>query len=253
MRIGFVGAGNVATHLARHLHNRGCEIAAVSARSVRSAHRLAVMVEAVASDCVEQMPTDIDLCLICVNDSSVEEVSKQLPEINGVVAHTSGSVPLDALDKHPRRAVVYPLQTFSKQRQIEFDKVPFFIEASDEDTLRGMELFARQLSDRVYFADSDKRSKLHIAGVLASNFPTFLLEIARKKLSEVNFPLSVIEALTKETVDKVFATSPLEALTGPARRGDIATVEKHLALFDDPMHKEIYDVISRAIIREFND
>lgn len=252
-RIGFIGAGNVAHHIARSFMNAGHDVKAVCARTYESAKSLADIVGAVPCDNVESLPVDtLDLIVIATNDSSVGEVAETLARSEAIIAHTSGSVPLDVLSsKHRKSAVIYPLQTFSKDIAVEIDKVPFFIEATDRRTLEDIESITRQISSTVYHADSTVRSKLHIAGVLSSNFPIYLLEMARRVLDEAGLPLSTVGPLVEASIKKAFEKTPLDALTGPARRGDISTVEKQSASFENPVERQVYDAMSKAILTEF--
>lgn len=253
LKVGFVGAGNVATHLAVFLHEQGHDVVAVASRNAESAKTLAEKVGAVTYEGLTKFPADLDIVIIAASDSEIPNISSQLPEIKGIVAHTSGSIPLEALSSHHKRAaVLYPLQTFSKDIPVDLSKVPFFIEATDEKSKEVVEALARRISDSVYFADSDIRAKLHIAGVLSSNFPIYLLEMTRRVLDEAGLPLSTVKPLVEASVSKAFSTAPLEALTGPAKRGDKTIVDKQAATFKNELEREIYEAVSKAILKDFN-
>lgn len=248
-KIGIIGAGNVATHLSKHFHDRGHDIVGIVSRSNSSALVLAQKVNAPVLSSIQDMPVDVDLVLIATSDSAVCDICNQLPEIKGIVAHTSGSIPLSDISvNHSRAAVLYPLQTFSKDFEIDLSKVPFFIEATDDETLHIIEEFARELSPIVYHADSELRGKLHIAGVLSSNFPIYLLELTRRVIADAGLPLETVRPLVEMSIKKAFINGPLNALTGPAKRGDIAVIDKQSRFFVDPIDKEIYDSISKAIL-----
>lgn len=253
LKIGFVGAGNVATHLAVALARMGHSIEAVCARSLQSSSKLADRVGAKALDDVALIPPGLDMVVISTTDSSVREVASKLPKTCGIVTHTSGSIPLSTLsDSHCHAAVIYPLQTFSQSCEVNLSEVPFFIEATDPDSLEFANVFARQLSKKVFKADSNLRARLHIAGVLSSNFPIYLLEIARKVLINAGLPLETVKPLVETSINKAFSSSPLEALTGPARRGDIATIKKQSQFFENSDERNIYDAVSKAILNEFH-
>ena len=247
-----IGAGNVATHLSRNFYSKGHNIVAIAARSKNSADKLARQVKAEPISSIREMPTDLDIVIISTTDSAISEVVKEIPDIKGIIAHTSGSISLDTIkDFKPRAAVLYPLQTFSKGTDVDISKVPFFLEASDETTLKTLKNIAQELSEHIYEADSTLRSRLHVAGVLSSNFPIYLLEMARKVLAEENLPLSLIKPLVEASIDKAFMSSPLEALTGPAKRGDTDIVKRQSESFSNSNYKDIYDSISKAILEEF--
>lgn len=253
MRAAVVGAGNVATHLAVGLDRAGVDIAAVCSRDPAHAARLAEKVGAAVCARPANVPSDVDLVLVAVSDSSVAEVSAQLPEIRGIVAHTSGSVPLERLsERHARAAVLYPLQTFSRDVPVNLSEVPFFTEATDDSVLGSVDAIARMLSEHVYHADSRRRAHLHVAGVLSSNFTVYLLEECREVLSRAGFPLDVVRPLVGATMSKAFAVGPHEAMTGPARRGDLAVVERQAAMLSGPS-AEIYRLISEQIYGMYHE
>lgn len=253
-RVAIIGAGNVATHLATALHRAGTEVRAVAAAHKSSAEHLASLVEApLATDDVAALPADVDLVLIAVSDAAVADVAARLPRTNAVVAHTSGSVPLEQIAAyHPRAAVLYPLQTFSRDVAVDIAQVPIFTEATDSDTLAAIDAAARQISRVVYHADSKRRAQLHIAGVLSSNFTVYLLEQCRRVLEPAGFPLEVVHPLAEATLAKAFSVGPHDAMTGPARRGDLDVVEKQASSLSEPM-ASIYRVVSQQIYNAYNE
>ena len=252
LRIVIIGGGNVATHLTRALINAGVTIAAVAPAERQSVRELAAKHSLPTIERVGDIPTDVDAVIIATNDRATAEVAAQLPPVRGVVMHTSGSVPLSSLTAHHQHAgVLYPLQTFSKDVPVDVRQVPFFIEASDADTEAFIRRVAALISDHVYAADSRQRRYLHVAGVLTSNFPIYLMEVAQRTLAEAGFPLEVVSPLMKASVAKAFAVGPHDALTGPARRGDVATIAAHQAMLP-PADSEIYRVISNAILNEYH-
>ncbi len=253
-KVAIVGAGNVATRIGIYLKRLDFNIICVASRTIASASHLAGTLGCKALDDVSLIPADCDLVLIASTDAAVAEIASKLPEIKGVVAHTSGSVPLSAIvGKHRRAAVIYPLQTFSREVEVDISTVPFFTEATDDASLAVADAFANKLSGTCEHADSAIRAKLHIAGVLSSNFPIYLLELTQKVLASAGLPLSTVAPLVKASMTKAFETGPHDAITGPARRGDMAVLKKQIASLSDPDAKEIYKAISNAILKEFHE
>ncbi len=251
-KIALVGAGNVATRLGLRLKDMGFEITGVCSRG-ESSKILAEKLNCARFQNPGQIPKDVDMVIIATSDASVSDVAKNIPEIRGIVAHTSGSIPLESLSCcHARAAVLYPLQTFSKDVDVNIGEVPFFIEATDPDTLNIVKAVALTLSPKVMEADSAIRSYLHVAGVLSSNFPIYLLEITRRVLGEVNLPLDTVKPLVEATISKAFSIGPEAAMTGPARRGDVSVIKKQLTSFPEGIDKQVYEVISTAILNEFH-
>ena len=253
IKVALVGAGNVATHLGRALKLRGFDILGVAARTAESAQRLAGELGCAAYGSLSEIPEDTDLVLIATTDTAVASVASSLPLVKGIVAHTSGSIPLEALSRrHSRAGVFYPLQTFSKDVAVDISRVPFFIEATDEATGNALEAIARMLSDTVSYADSSVRARLHVAGVLTSNFPIYLLQMVEKVLGEVGLPMSTVAPLLEATIAKAFEVGPEAAMTGPARRGDIAVVEKQSNSIKSPEDQAVYKALSHAILAKYH-
>ncbi len=250
LKIVIIGSGNVATHLAAGFEKAGCDIVQVYSRSASHASRLAgALSGAEPIDSLDDLIVDADLYLIAVADAAVADIAAHMPRVNGIVAHTSGSVPLDALDGVAERtAVLYPLQTFTREAQVVLDEVPFFTEASDEDALRCIDDYAHLLSPRVYHADSRRRKTLHIAGVLSCNFVNYLWDCTAQVLAADGYDFSVVEPLIRATLDKAVALGPRASKTGPAMRCDAAVMQSHMQLLDSPT-AALYRDLSNAIIK----
>lgn len=251
MRLVMLGSGNVATHLARAAASAGIEVCQVISRGMDNARRLADEFPgcAAATDPAQAVP-DADFYIIAATDSATEAIAARLPQTSGLIVHTSGSVPLDAMRRATANSavgVLYPLQTFSRSAQVDVSQVPFFIEGADETTLAEVEKLGRLLSSRVYRADSETRGYLHVAGVLSNNFVNLLLSMTHDLLKQRNLPLDVVRPLLELTVDKAMSMDPRQAQTGPATRGDTATMERHESLLPDD-DAEIYRLLSQAII-----
>ena len=222
-----IGAGNVATHLQQALISVGHEVTAVGGRTRR-------------------MPIhqDADLYVIAVSDAAIGQVSGELADVSGLVVHTSGSVPLATLTNQ-RRGVLYPLQTFSASRAVDFRRVPLFIE-SDTDADFLLEI-AVGLASRVTFLESEKRKYLHLAAVFCCNFVNRMYGIAADLLQEQQMGFDWLLPLIEETSAKVSDMSPREAQTGPAVRWDEEVMDRHLSQLSDPDLKSIYQLISKNI------
>lgn len=248
-RVVIVGSGNVAEALARALPASGAELCQVFARNRERGPRVAALGGTTWTADPDRL-AEADLYLIAVSDRAVGEVAASLRLPDGAVAaHTAGSVPLDALEPFPRRAVIYPLQTFTAGRAVDFARVPLFLEASDKGTYQAVERFARRLSSQLYPADSKRRGILHLAGVLACNFVNALYAAGERTLAREGLPFEALRPLIAETAAKALvAPSPAAVQTGPAVRGDLPTLERHRALLaEEPLLLEIYNLMSRYI------
>ncbi len=244
-----IGSGNVAEALAHAVAASSLHLVQVWARNAARAKEIA---EAVGSPwtCRPEELAAADIYLLAVSDRAVAEVAAALPvPENALVAHTAGSVPLEALPaKYARRAVVYPLQTFTRGRRIDFAQVPFFIEASTPALQVELESFARKLSRHVLHADSARRAQLHLAAVFVCNFVNHMYAVGERLMNRSGLDFELLKPLIAETTAKALdASSPLGVQTGPAVRGDVPTQERHAAMLDDETLRTIYRSISQNI------
>ncbi len=212
-----IGAGNVATRLACALRQAGHEVIAVGGRTR-----------------VQPIPADADIYIIAVSDRSIAQVAGELARVGGLVVHTAGSVGMDVLPQQ-RRGVLYPLQTLSRARQIDFSQVPLFIE-SDSD-LPLLHEVASSLSRSVHVLDSERRRRIHLAAVFCSNFTNAMYSMAHR----------LLQPLITETAAKVRDLVPHEAQTGPAVRWDTEVMEAQKALLPDDEMRQVYSLLSNYI------
>ena len=252
MNVSIIGSGNVASHFAPKLLAIGHRIDVVCSRNAEHAQRLARRVAARYSTNVADVCPTSDICIIAVSDNAIEQVARQLTEFQGIVAHTSGATDISALSPNKRCGVIYPCQTFTSTDTIDFRDVPLFIEATDETTYATLTDFARSLSYMVRRANSSQRAKIHVAAVVVSNFTNRLLCLAHDYLKRQDLPFDVFRPLVEQTVAKAFGMNPFEAQTGPARRGDTKTIERHFSLIDDPSLSTIYQTLSNDIKNAYN-
>ncbi|MCC8188092.1 MAG: DUF2520 domain-containing protein [Bacteroides sp.] len=246
-----IGAGNVATGLGCALHRRGIPVSQVFSRTQESARALAEKIGAEAVSSWELLRNDADLYIVSLPD---EVMTREVSRIakgreHALLVHTAGSVPMQVWEGYTARyGVLYPLQTFSKAREIDLSRVPLFIEAnSPQDTLFLRE-WASELSEQVYEADSDQRKALHLSAVFACNFVNHLYAIADEWLESHGLPFEALLPLIDETARKVHTLSPRQAQAGPAVRHDEATIQVHLkALEGLPEWQQLYERLSRDI------
>ena len=250
-RVVIIGSGNLAEALARAVAKSGLELVQIFARN---AERARIIAELTATDWATHpgmLAQDADIYLIAVSDKAVEHVAATLPIPEGAaVAHTAGSVPLAAIpEKFARRAVFYPMQTFTKGREVDFSQIPVFLETDDEALRPELEAFARRLSRTVIWADSACRAKAHLAAVFACNFVNHMYAVAERIAGSAGLPFDVLKPLIAQTAAKALdAASPADVQTGPAVRNDTGTRARHCALLDDDLQlKNIYSIISNSI------
>lgn len=185
-----------------------------------------------------------ELTIVAVSDDAIDDVSSQIT--NDFVVHTSGSVPLSALKNNTRKGVFYPLQTFSKDKKVDFTKVPFCLEATTDNDLKLLETLANYLGQKIYHIDSEQRKAIHVAAVFANNFTNHLYKIAQDICDTHQVPFEILHPLIIETADKIKVLPPALAQTGPAIRKDEATIKNHLFMLSKKQ-QEIYKIITKSI------
>lgn len=247
--IGIIGSGNVAWHLAHHLKREGLTIDWIYSRNEQTGKELAHSIDSEFVSSIEKVQTD--LALICVNDDSIQSVISQLPS-SIAIAYTSGTKPLNDLQfEQLDIGVFYPLQTFSREKEINLFEVPFFIEANDVVFAQQLFDLAWKLSRTVQFASSEARKHLHLAAVMVNNFSNHLFYLANDYLSQHDLDWNNLKPLIQETVSKLDSLTPFDAQTGPARRNDQATIETQLALLEGKQ-KELYQLFTDSILNTYS-
>lgn len=248
----FVGAGNLATHLAQSMHQKGFNIQQIYSRTLGSAQLLADSVDADFTASIEQIKKDADLYVTALTDEALLKLVPQLTHERekSLWVHTAGSIPVSIWkDYCEHYGVFYPLQTFSKKRAVDFSRIPVFIEGSSTEDTECLLNVAKELTTEVYQASSDQRKSLHLAAVFASNFTNHMYASAANLLKEYQLPFKVLLPLIDETAQKVHYLNPEEAQTGPAARNDRKVMEEHLnMLVSFPSLHHLYKEMSDSIL-----
>ncbi|WP_293895581.1 Rossmann-like and DUF2520 domain-containing protein [Flavobacterium sp.] len=246
IRLSIIGSGNVAQHLIQAFSKAtDIELVQVFSRKAASVSHL-IPIDKVTSDFSQLKP--VDLTIIAVSDDAIANVSKQLPFENQFIVHTSGSVSIEAIDSKNRQGVFYPLQTFSKSKEVDFKIIPICLEAQNVKDFEILETVAKSISNTVYEINTEQRKALHIAAVFVSNFVNHLYQIGNDICIENELPFTILKPLIQETANKILTLSPEEAQTGPAKRKDTQTLNAQLNFLTDATQKEIYKMITKSII-----
>lgn len=243
--INIIGAGNVVYHLVNALNNtKKYKIQNVAVRSLAKAQAF-IQEQLIVTDISSLKPADITI--ISVTDDAIKEVSSAITYTNSLVVHTSGSTAMTVLNNKNRRGVFYPLQTFSKEKQINFKEVPLCIEAEVETDLAQLKMLALNLSLNVFEISSSQRKSLHVSAVFVSNFVNHMYHIGHTICKEHQISFDVLKPLIKETANKIYYLEPHKAQTGPAVRFDKDTINAHEAFLQNNTYKEIYKLITKSI------
>ena len=251
MKIVLIGAGNLATNLGKALLAAGHDIVQVFSRTVESATALAQIAGGAPVTDIEQVRADADLYIVSVKDSVLGELLPRLckGKETKIFLHTAGSMDMNVFEGMAiHYGVFYPMQTFSKSKEVNFSEIPCFIEANDEFALKQIEGLAGQISHRVYQLSSEDRKYLHLSAVFACNFANHCYAASQELLQQHGIPFDVILPLIDETAAKVHGMTPKEAQTGPAVRYDENVIGKQIQLLENqPYFQKIYDSMSKSI------
>lgn len=247
MKIVLVGSGNLATNLGRGLKAADEEVVQVYSRTETSARSLSEQLLCSYTTTLSDIRKDADVYIYALKDSVLQEVSQQTEGEDAVHLHTAGSMDMHVLAHKKHYGVFYPLQTFSKERIVDFKSIPIFLENNDAFSLDKSMQLAHKLSDHVYKGDSEQRKKMHLAAVFACNFVNCMYANAAELAASANIPFSVLYALIDETAAKIHQLSPAEAQTGPAVRMDKNVIDKHLSTLSSERQQMIYKLLSEDI------
>jgi predicted short-subunit dehydrogenase-like oxidoreductase (DUF2520 family) len=248
MIISIVGSGNTATVLGKLLRQKNHAINEISGRNERTVNALAESLDAKPCIDLKTMNTESDIYLIAVNDDSVAEVSTALKMNNKIIAHTCGSVSINALENTSENfGVFYPLQSLRKELG-HIPSIPFLIDGNNAFAKQTLSELAKSVSQTVVSADDETRLNYHLSAIIVSNFSNHLFALAKAYCDAHQTDFNLLLPLINEIVDRLHYYDPAAMQTGPAARGDEATIQKHLQLLDDsPQLKNIYAIMSESI------
>jgi predicted short-subunit dehydrogenase-like oxidoreductase (DUF2520 family) len=252
----FIGAGNVATHLAPALENIGVVITHIYNRTPKEGVNLVKkLYQAELKSDLDFSSSDVDIIFITVADDALQEVISELSvHEDTIVVHTSGAQPIDILAYHfPIYGVFYPLQTFSKSKQVNFKDIPLLTEGSDKKTIALISSLGKRLTGNVKEVSSEERAYVHLAAVFACNFSNHMIRVAEELLRQHKLDIKILLPLISETMNKALNMGAEQAQTGPARRHDLKTLDKHVVMLQKNEDiAEIYKLISQHILNSYS-
>lgn len=251
MNICILGSGNVATHIAKSLDKEEDVVAIYSKTLAHASLLTKCLRHAVPTDSLASIP-NADIYLFALKDSVLAEVIASMKNLgigkDALWVHTAGSMPLSVFEGINYSAVLYPMQTFSKKRTINFKEVPLFIEANNIQSSHIIETLAKKISDHVTWLDSDKRRYLHLSAVFANNFTNHCCTLAFKLLESQGIEGTTLLPLIDETIKKLHTMSPQQAQTGPAVRWDENVISNQVKLLDGmPGLQQVYTLLTQSI------
>ena len=251
IKIVLLGAGNVGHHLSKAF-NKSQQIDLVQWYT-RDKNKI------ISSGLDTEIINDLaniksaDVYIISISDSYIGNLSKELNISNKLVVHTSGSLNFTILNNKNRRGVFYPLQTFSKNKELEISKVPICIEAENNKDLMLLEKISKCIDCKSYEINYEERRTLHLAAVFSNNFVNHMLTIAKEILDSKNLDFNILKPLINETVDKIHKLDPENAQTGPAIRNNDEIIVNHIKALKKQDHKKLYELMTKLIQDKYGE
>lgn len=248
IKIAIVGTGNVASHLVKAFLISDCKVKQILSRDIHKAGILVKNTDIQPIDNPNMLDKELDLVILAIQDDALNsDFLNSLPK-NFFVAHTSGSVDISVLENFKSFGVFYPLQTFSKVREINYNSIPICIEANNIENENFLLQLASKISKDIRKIDSEQRKQIHLAAVFACNFTNYLFHISEQILKEKNLDFEILFPLLEETIQKVKHDSPRKMQTGPAVRNDRKIMQKHIEMLgNNPDYQMIYTLLSEKI------
>lgn len=255
LKITVIGSGNVGFHLTQRLYECGHHICQVFSRTPTKASDLAKLVNASGISSLKNLSVDADVYILAIKDDSAKTITEEisfLGKYNKLVAHTSGSVSSNIFENiFNNYGIFYPLQTFSTTKKVDFEQLPFCIYGNTPSTESILFQLAQSICPNVYRINDEQRAILHVTAVIVNNFSNYLYSIAHDICSDQNVPFDILKPLIYETVRKIDLSNPKDVQTGPAVRGDLETIAKHIEFLKKyPDHQVLYELISSGIIKQ---
>lgn len=253
-KISIIGSGNVAFHLAQIFFEKDLLVEEVYSRNKIEGKKLAELVNANFNSDIKAVGLNTDIIIMAISDDAIPAVCKKLNLDTQILAHTSGIANTEDLKMATKNyACFYPLQTFTKGAAVDFENIPILINAANSQTLSDLKTIGFKISNTVKEISDIERQKLHLSAVIVNNFTNHLFSLSSKYLAKNKIDFNLLKPLIQETVHKISNSDPITNQTGPAKRNDLNTIEKHFSLIEDEDLKEIYKILTKSIYDTHNE
>lgn len=246
MKFAVIGCGNVAWHYSKMWIQAGHECLFGFSRD--AAHFNAQMSD-LGIQFVPYAKWNIqpDVVLVAVPDDQIIEVAQDIDD-NITAIIPSGSFDMSAISM-PHKLVIWGIYSFLHGQEIDYSKIPFCVESSSEQSSRQLKSLMAPWQTQLHETNSLQRTKAHMAAVFCNNFTTAVYQIAFEILEKENLSPNLLIATIQQLAEKLNTNSPENIQTGPAKRNDLSTINKHLMLLNDsPNQEAVYRVMSNFIL-----
>lgn len=250
--VSILGAGNVASHLARAFVKNTIQVNQIYNRTLHKAQKIGEANNIRYTHQISELEKS-DIFVIASSDRAISELSLHIPFDDVIVVHTSGSMTMNALKGNYKKGVFYPLQTFTQDKYLDYNQIPLFLEGEDNQVIESLNSIAKRISNKVKVLNSEQRAQMHLAAVWACNFTNYMYSVSEQIVKNADLSFDYLKPLIRETANKIEHLSPYEAQTGAAKRNDQIIIEKHLNQLEDLELKELYAQISQSITKTYQN
>jgi predicted short-subunit dehydrogenase-like oxidoreductase (DUF2520 family) len=244
MRLGIVGGGRAAWAFGSAWRRIGWPISGVWLREESHSH-IAELLETARID-IEDLARDAEVILVAVSDRSIPEVSAAIPKTDAIIFHASGAMQSirDGFSLHPLRTLAVVGQPSNLQGAL------LVFEGNHRKTAK---LIVKAMGARFAEISAEQKPLYHAAAVFGANYVAALLDIAQRIMADagVTDVREDLAALARSAIDNWIAHEDDTRFTGPASRGDLETIRRHMnALRSQPRLAELYEILAEHIARQ---
>lgn len=253
MNVLLIGSGNTATVLGKLIINAGHRIVQVWSRNQHHAEELARQLNAESINSLNDLTADAEICIIAVSDLVISEIADQLRLKKKILVHTAGSVSMDVLkNSSPNYGVLYPLQSLNKN-MVGLPEIPILIDGNSDDVKALLIDFASSFSSKVSLADDETRMQMHLSAVMVSNFSNHLYALMEGYCTKHQLNFKLLHPIIAEVAKRLESGTAYDLQTGPARRGDDTTAQKHLQMLkEEPGLQKLYQIFTESIVSMYH-
>ena len=269
-----IGAGRLGTALAIALNKSGHSIDLIVAKHAASAKRASDLSGGLglalsAKQFRRLLPKHRELLeqssliLIATPDDVIGTIADELaallrfrtaPARRLVALHTSGALTSNVLMPLRKLGIpvgaLHPLVSISEaQSGAEWLTQAFFSVEGDAQATRLGRRIVRDFGAQAFTIKPSAKPLYHAAALMASPNLTALIDISFEMLSRcgltANQSQRVLLPLLRSTLENLAAADPARALTGTFKRGDVATVQKHVEAISS---KKLFDALEAYVL-----
>ncbi len=244
-----IGSGNLAYSLLPAFSESTIELKQLVGRNKKTTKALAQASSIPYTTDWKNINIQADAYLLCVQDDQINQVSKKLSQkiqSDQWILHCSGIKALGSI-AHATAGSFYPFNTFAKGIKTDLQATPILVNAPTKPERNTLIALGNKISNSVLYMQAPARAQLHLAAVVAHNFSNYLIGRAESILAAHKIDRTLLQPLLNQMIIALKERPALENQSGPAKRGDIDTIERHMSMLSNSDLLSTYLDISRKI------